>query len=603
MEISQNARNVLEKRYLIKDINGNVCETPEQLLSRVAHNIAQAEQIYGKYSVDEIEQKFFELMDRLEFLPNSPTLMNAGRELQQLAACFVLPVEDSIEGIFDAVKYAALIHKSGGGTGFSFSRLRPKGDVVSTTNGVASGPVSFMKVFNAATEEIKQGGTRKGANMGILRVDHPDILEFISAKRDTAHFTNFNFSVAITDDFMEALANNLTYQLINPRTKMPVGNISANKVFEHIVENAWLTGEPGIVYIDQINQHNPTPLIAKIESTNPCGEQPLLPFESCTLGSINLARFVDDGAIDWDRLSYVVHTAVHFLDNVIDVNKYPLPQIETITKANRKIGLGVMGFADMLIQLGISYESDEALNVAERVMEFIHQAARKASSELAEWRGEFPNYIGSIYDNGQYSKLRNATLTTIAPTGTISMIANCSSGIEPLYAVAYERNVLDKSTMVELNPYFEKAAKTHGFYSQQLMDTIIKQGNLAGISYINEEIRKLYITAHEISPEFHVQMQAVFQKYTDNAVSKTVNISSSASREQVAEVFKLAYQLQCKGITVYRDGSRANQVLTVVQPANQTDTVIDTHAVDEIDIAKEARIDIAGLDFPRCTDT
>jgi len=600
VEISQNARSVLEKRYLQKDINGNICETPEQLLSRVAHNIAQAEQIYGKYSVGEVGQKFFELMDRLEFLPNSPTLMNAGRELQQLAACFVLPVEDSIEGIFDAVKYAALIHKSGGGTGFSFSRLRPKGDVVSSTNGVASGPVSFMKVFNAATEEIKQGGTRKGANMGILRVDHPDILEFISAKSDTAHFTNFNFSVAVTDDFMEALATNQTYQLINPRTKMSVDQISANKVFEHIVENAWLTGEPGIIFIDRINQHNPTPIIAKIESTNPCGEQPLLPFESCTLGSINLAKFVKDGLIDWKRISYVVHTAVHFLDNVIDVNKYPLPQIETITKANRKIGLGVMGFADMLIQLGISYQSDEALNIAERIMEFIRQEARAASSELAEWRGQFPAYTGSIYDNGQYPKLRNATLTTIAPTGTISMIANCSSGIEPLYAVAYVRNVLDNSTLIELNQYFEKMAKAHRFYSQQLMDTITKQGNLEGITAIPEEIRKLYITAHEISPQFHVQMQAAFQKHTDNAVSKTVNLSHNASKKQVAEIFKLAYQLKCKGVTVYRDGSRAQQVLTVAQPVNQTDTEIDIHTVEEIDIAKE--IVVEGIDCPRCID-
>ncbi len=590
MELAGNAKVVLERRYLKKDFEGRVAETPEQMLRRVANNIAQAEKNYGRYAPEEVAERFYTVMDRLEFLPNSPTLMNAGRELQQLAACFVLPVEDSIEGIFDAIKYAAMIHKSGGGTGFSFSRLRPEHDMVNTTGGVASGPLSFMKIFNSATEEIKQGGTRRGANMAILRVDHPDILKFISAKQDTMDFTNFNFSVGVTEKFMEAVNRDGQYALVNPRNGAQVKQLSAKMVFDRIVEMAWLNGEPGIVFLDRINRDNPTPHLGEIESTNPCGEQPLLPYESCNLGSLNLVKFVKNGEIDWRHLSEVVHTAVHFLDNVIDMNTYPLPQIETITKQNRKIGLGVMGFADMLIQLGIAYNSPEGLDIAGQLMGFIQKEARDASAGLAEWRGAFPAFAGSIYDKEGSAKLRNATLTTIAPTGTISMIAGCSSGIEPLYAVAYVRNVMDNTSLLEVHRYFEYLAREQGFYSPELMEQIARSGSLETITEVPLSLRQLFVTAHDISPEAHVQMQAAFQKYTDNAVSKTVNFPSDATKEQIAEVFQLAYKKSCKGVTVYRDGSRTGQVLSV-QPIVDGIHANDAHGEGADEKGAQARAD------------
>lgn len=689
MNLSQNAIKVLERRYLNKNADGEVIETPEEMFRRVAKAVADADAPYGNSDTRELEEKFFRMMTDLDFMPNSPTLMNAGKDLGQLSACFVLPIEDSMEGIFDAVKQAALIHKSGGGTGFSFSRLRAKGSVVRTTGGVASGPVSFIKVFNSATEAVKQGGTRRGANMAILRVDHPDILEFIQCKKNNADITNFNISVGITEEFMKAAEEGRDYNLVDPHTKEVVGVLSASEVFELIVEMAWTNGEPGIVFLDRLNSGNPTPGLGEIESTNPCvtgdtlvetkdgkvridsiteadvlsvdghfykatafktgrktvynlklkggfglrltedhrvmtisgwkeagklksddevkvykngefvyaqfescetageedvfditesvnhlfiangivvhncGEQPLLPYESCNLGSINLSRMVkeNDGIyeLDFDKLEDTVKTAVHFLDNIIDINKYPLPEIDNMTKQTRKIGLGVMGFADLLFLLEVPYNSEEAVNLAQGIMKFIGEKSKEESRELARVRGPFPAIDSSIYKG---DVIRNATTTTIAPTGTISIIAGCSSGIEPLFAISYVRNVMDNDELPEVHPVFEKTAKSRGFYSKELMKRIAHEGTLEHIP-VPEDIKRIFVTAHDIDPVWHIRMQSAFQKYTDNAVSKTVNFRNDATRKDVRAVFELAYKMECKGVTIYRDGSRDSQVLNI----------------------------------------
>ncbi|MEM0166496.1 MAG: adenosylcobalamin-dependent ribonucleoside-diphosphate reductase [Thermoplasmata archaeon] len=620
LKLSLNAIKVLEARYLLKNERGEVIETPGQMFERVAKYIALVDILYNEkiydikgeqkkwpmedvkehtltyweydmikraYSIlndegrmkvpfselikflgeneKEIERTsliFYDMMSKRYFIPNSPTLMNANTEIGQLSACFVIPVYDSMEKIFDSIKHAALIHKSGGGTGFSFSRLRPKGDIVGSTKGVASGPLSFMRIFDVSTDVVKQGGKRRGANMGILRVDHPDIMDFIASKdSENKILTNFNISVAVTDEFMKALENNGTYALRNPRNGEVVKEVEARRIWDLIVSHAWTTGDPGVIFIDEINRHNPTPQLGIIESTNPCGEQPLLPYESCNLGSINLSLMVDEnGSINWERLKNVVRESVHFLDNVIDANKFPLPEIQEMTRKTRKIGLGVMGFAEMLIKMGIPYNSEEALNVAEKVMKFINDESHRMSEELAEKRGTFPAWEGSVWEK-KGIKIRNATTTTIAPTGTISIIADTSSSIEPLFALSFIRNVLDGAQLLEVNPLFEEYAKKHGFYSEDIMREIAKTGSIQHLE-LPEEAKRIFVTASDIDPEWHVKMQAAFQKYTDNAVSKTINMRNDASISDVENAYMLAYRLKCKGITVYRDGSKSVQVLT-----------------------------------------
>lgn len=585
MQLSENARTVLERRYLAKE-EGRVVETPEDMVRRVAKNIAAVEgRVFGKTpaEVAEIEREFYNIMDDLKFMPNSPTLMNAGRDLQQLAACFVLPIEDSMESIFETLKVAALIHKSGGGTGFSFSRVRPVNDAVGSTGGVASGPISFLKVYNASTEAVKQGGTRRGANMGILRVDHPDILQFIDVKKGTGDITNFNLSVAITDAFMEAVAKGEEYFLINPKNGSPTGRLDAREVFARIIHSAWSSGEPGVIFIDRMNEGNPTPHIGAIESTNPCGEQPLLPYEACNLGSINLSLMVKDGEVDWDELRRVIHLSIRFLDDVIEATRYPVPKIDEMVKGNRKVGLGVMGWAELLILLGIRYDSEEAVATARRVMAFINMESKEASIKLADERGAFPNFKGSIYDRPGQLPLRNATTTTIAPTGTISIISNTSGGIEPLFSIAFTRQILDNDRLIEVNPIFERMALTAGCYSKELVEAIADKGSLEGFEEIPANIRELFVTAHQVSPEWHIRMQAAFQESTDNAVSKTVNFSREATPEDVEKVYHLAFKLGCKGVTVYRDGSIENQPMQ--KGVNTTTGTKETSPVDPLHLS------------------
>ena len=563
---AENARTILEARYLRKDDAGRVIETPEGMFRRVAHEVAKADIPFdGAESAQRSEGDFFESMRKLEFLPNSPTLMNAGRDRQQLSACFVVPVEDSLDSIFDAVKHTALIHQSGGGTGFSFSRLRPKGELVRSTRGEASGPVSFMHVFDAATEAVRQGGARRGANMGILRIDHPDILEFIASKAGSNSLRNFNISVAVTDAFMDAVARGLDYPLIHPVTGEPAGHLDAGNVFRSLCMIAWKCGDPGVLFLDAINRDNPTPWLGSFESTNPCGEQPLLPYESCNLGSINLSKMVVEGrggaTLDYRRLAQTVCMAVHFLDNVVDVNHYPVTEIESITTGNRKIGLGLMGWADALLDLKIAYGSEEAVALAGTVMGFIQRTAHRASSELARKRGPFPN---QAHGEDAGTPRRNATVTTVAPAGTISLIAGCSSGIEPVFALSLTRsNILDGQQLHEIHPRLQQDLKAIGCWDQAAVEEISTTGSIQRLPGLPEDLKLRYRTAMEIAPEWHVRMQAAFQRHCDNAVSKTVNLPSTATPTDVEAVYLLAHRLGCKGITVYRDRSKAEQVLNV----------------------------------------
>ena len=562
LKMSLNAMKVLAARYLLKDETGKIIETPAQLFRRVAKALAEVDLKWEiKEEVKKIEEQFYNIMASRDFMPNTPTLMNAGTKIGQLSACFVLPVEDSLESIFDAVKSMALIHQSGGGTGFSFSKLRPKGDIVKSTKGIASGPVSFIRIFDTTTDVIKQGGKRRGANMAILDYNHPDIVEFITSKTKENFLSNFNISVAATDKFMYAVFNDKEIDLINPRTGKSVGRKKAKDLFDLMVTMAWRTGDPGLVFLDRINKDNPTPELGQMVSTNPCGEQPLLPFESCNLGSINIANMLDGREINWVKLKRTVNTAIRFLDNVIDANKYILPQTKEITlKKNRKIGLGVMGFAEMLIKMGIPYNSEQALNVGDRLMAFIQKEAKKASFEIAKKKGDFPEFRKSALA-GKYDNMRNSTVTTVAPTGTISIIADCTSGIEPLFAIAFVRNVLSGAKLVEINKEFEQIAKERGFYSEELIRKITETGSIQNLKEVPDDVKKLFVTALDISPEWHVMMQAAFQKHTDNAVSKTINLPYDATVEDVRKAYLLAYKLHCKGITVYRYGSKKEQVL------------------------------------------
>ena len=568
VEVNKNAEIVLQKRYYRKGLDGTILENGTDLFWRVASAVAKEEKKYKKssYKADALARNFFDMMTEWKFLPNSPTLMNAGTDLGQLSACFVLPVGDSIEEIFDAVKYAAMIHKSGGGTGFSFSRIRPKDSRVGSTGGVASGPLSFLKIFNTATEQIKQGGTRRGANMGILRVDHPDILEFIRAKERDGEYNNFNLSIALTETFMQAVEKEEEYPLINPATHEETGRLNAREVFEILVQKAWESGDPGIVFIDRINRDNPTPHLGEIESTNPCGEQPLLPYEACNLGSINLAKFFlkdKSGyeAIDWDELRRIIHLSVRFLDNVIDASRFPLERITDMVTSNRKIGLGVMGWADLLFLMDTPYDSQQAIDLAEKLMDFINVESRLGSMQLAQERGAFPEYERSTFAAKKEGPYRNATVTTIAPTGTLSIIAGCSSGIEPLFALCFARNVMDGERLVEVNPHFEDALKESGAYSAKLMEEIANKGTITKMEFLPEDLRDVFVTAMDIDPTWHLKMQAAFQDNTDNAVSKTVNLPNSATIDDIRRIYWLAYEYGCKGVTVYRDGSKSVQVL------------------------------------------
>jgi len=560
-KLTVNALEVLRQRYLLRDVNEQIIETPPELFNRVAKAIAYPEVKFGG-SPERSEKIFGDMISKLEFVPNTPTLFNAGTPLGQLSACFVLPVADSLEGIFTAAKNMAIIEKSGGGVGFDFSHLRPKGDIVMSTKGVASGPVSFMRIFDTSTEVIKAGGKRRGAMMAILRVDHPDILEFITSKQTPGFLSNFNISVAATDEFMKTVEADGEYWLVNPRNKEKTKSLKANDVWNLMARSAWASGDPGVVFIDEIDRHNPTPQVGRIESMNPCGEQPLLPYESCNLGSINLSRMVEDKKIDWEKLKKTVRDGVHFLDNVVEANRYPLKETDQITRANRKIGLGVMGFADMLIKLEIPYDSEQALEIGEKVMKFIEEEGHRRSIELGEDRGSFANFKGSIWSD-KYSAMRNATVTTIAPTGTISIIAGCSSGIEPIFAISFIRNVLSGTRLFETNPLFERTAKERGFYSAQLLEEIAKTGSVQNIKDVPEDVKRLFVTALDIAPEWHVRMQAAFQKHTDNAVSKTVNLPNEATVADVRRIYDLAWQLKCKGVTVFRYGSKPEQVLYI----------------------------------------
>lgn len=563
-ELSFNALKVLERRYLLKDELGKIIETPQEMFRRVASFIAHVDLLYDKNTdVDRLEEDFYHLMANLEFLPNSPTLMNAGTSMNQLSACFVLPVPDSVEGIFNTLKYMALIHKSGGGVGFSFSNLRPQGDVVRSTKGIASGPLSFMRIFDVATEVIKQGGRRRGANMAIMNVNHPDVLDFIKAKEMEGPLSNFNLSVGVDDQFMQAVKEGEPYDLVNPRNQEVVKSLSAREVFDFMVEMAWKSGDPGIIFLDQINHTHPVSHLGRINATNPCGEQPLLDYESCNLGSVNLARMVKDGKFLWDKLDFVVKTAVHFLDNVIDANLFPLKEIETQSLKTRKLGLGVMGFAEMLIMMGIPYNTQKALEWARRIMRFISKNSREASAGLGTNRGSFPAFKGSKWHREGFNAMRNATTTTIAPAGTLSIIAGVSSGIEPLFAVCYIREVMEGTQLLEVNGLFEKIAREKGFYTPELMMKIARRHSLQGLNEIPPDIKNLFVTAHQMDPQWHVEIQAAFQEFVDNGVSKTVNLPGEASPQDVKAVFLLAHQLKCKGITVYRYGSREKQVLNI----------------------------------------
>ncbi len=575
-KLTVNAMEVLKARYLLRDEQANIVESPTKLFERVAKSIAKVDAQFGVDPV-ETERIFYEMMAKLEFLPNTPTLFNAGAPLGQLSACFVLPVEDSLNSIFTTVKNTAIIEQTGGGVGFDFSRLRPRGDLVRSTKGVASGPVSFMRIFDMTTEVIKAGGKRRGAMMAILRVDHPDVLEFVTAKQNPMMLSNFNVSVAVTDEFLKALVEDGEYWLVNPRNKENIRKLKAREVWQNIAHSAWASGDPGVVFIDEINRHNPTPHVGKMESTNPCGEQPLLPYESCNLGSINLSKMVQNGSIDWDKLAYTVRNAVHFLDNVVDANVYPIKETGEITHANRKIGLGVMGFADMLIMLGIPYDSEDALKIGEQVMSFIEEKAHGKDVEIAQKRGSFPNFRGSIWEN-RYPAFRNATVTTVAPTGTISIIAGCSSGIEPLFAISFMRNVLSGTRLFETNPLFEEIAKQRGFYNAKLLEEIARTGSVQKISGVPDDVKRVFVTALDIAPRWHIRMQAVFQKSTDNAVSKTVNLPNDAKVEDVKEIYDLAWQLKCKGVTVFRYGSKPEQVLYIGEIKTKDGTFVSAQS-------------------------